>query len=50
MSSDSEGSTSELRRKLGKMNKPHHIKELEKSARQGGEKIVISEGNLIEAR
>lgn len=50
MSSDSEGSTTEPRRKRGKFNKSQHIKEIEKSARQRGEDFVTSKGNLIEAR
>ena len=50
MSSDSEGSITEPRRKRSKFNKSQHIKEIEKSARQRGEEFVTSKGNLIEAR
>jgi len=39
MSSDSEGSTNEPRRKRGKLNKAQHIKELEKLARQRGKNL-----------
>ncbi|KAE9522462.1 hypothetical protein AGLY_017123 [Aphis glycines] len=50
MSSDSEGSITEPRRKRGKFNKSQHLKEIEKSARQRGEEFVTSKGNLIEAK
>lgn len=50
MSTDSEGSISEPRRKRSKLNKAQHTKEVEKLARQRGKEFCTHKGNLLEAR